>query len=109
MEEKRERKKWEGRKRKEGKERARAGGDCGMRGPAGGVRGRVHAREEREEKEREKKERERFAAVGRDASLWVGKWMERALKTGVGLLRRISGTSDQCLRGSRAQRQRKQF
>ena len=43
-----------------------------MRGPAGGVRGRVHAREEREEKEREKKERERFAAVGRDASLWVG-------------------------------------
>ena len=54
IEEKRE-KKWEGGKRKEGKERARAGGDCGMRRPAGGVRGRVHAREEREEKEREKK------------------------------------------------------
>ena len=40
-----------------------------MRGPAGGVHGRVRAREEREEKE---KERERFAAVGRDASRWMG-------------------------------------
>ena len=58
-------KKWEGGKTKEGKERARAGGDCGMRGPAGGVRGRVHAREEREEKER-------FTAVGCDAPHWMG-------------------------------------
>ena len=64
-EEKRREKKWEGGKRKEGEKRARAGGDRGVRGPAGGVRGRVRAREEREEKER-------FTAVGRDASRWMG-------------------------------------
>ena len=44
-----------GREKEGGEKRARAGGDRGVRGPAGGVRGRVHAREEREEKEREKK------------------------------------------------------
>ena len=56
-------------KRKEGEKRARAGGDRRVRGPAGGMRGRVRAKEEREEKE---KKRERFAAVGRDASCWMG-------------------------------------
>ena len=92
----------------EGKERARAGGDCGMRGPAGGVCGRVHAREEREEKERERK-RGRDSRRS-DATRRSGWEMEgTCIKTGVGLLRRISGTSDQGLRGSRAQRQRKQF
>ena len=58
-----------GREKEGGEKRARAGGDRGVRGPAGGVRGRVRAREEREEKE---KERERFAAVGRDTSRWMG-------------------------------------
>ena len=62
--EKKERKKMGRGKRKEGEKRARAGGDRGVRGPAGGVCGRVHGRErwcasgaggpEREEKERER-------------------------------------------------------
>ena len=67
-----------GRREKEGGgKRVRAGGDRGVRGLAGGVCGRVHGREwwcasGASGPEREEKERERFAAVGRDTSRWMG-------------------------------------
>ena len=59
-----------GREKEGGEKRARAGGDRGVRGRrarSGARQGGEGGKGERE------KERERFAAVERDASRWMGK------------------------------------